>query len=269
MIRFHVKKKKKKKVWNAYYKTVHRLSQATTDWISMLSTTDQRSIFSELKMYTETTPDYLLGKKTNSYWRRMLKNVQTHLNEFRGPIIIPGVGKTLHIPLLLSFPSGFTVNNIGDIIAWYGKMVNLPHRQLPWNLTGFEEDFIIQSPELKDFQCALKQASRANTFPGNQPHKNHFVFKGHNIFFESQQLLILYDYEFHKRPLVYKQVHPNCRKKLNMDDPILYEIETIVQEGGNNRYQRVLSNGAFVECTPEGKIIFYKKVEKLGKENNN
>ena len=134
MIRFHVKKKKKKKVWNAYYKTVHRLSQATTDWISMLSTTDQRSIFSELKMYTETTPDYLLGKKTNSYWRRMLKNVQTHLNEFRGPIIIPGVGKTLHIPLLLSFPSGFTVNNIGEGKTYFHRALYSVHTAVPWTL---------------------------------------------------------------------------------------------------------------------------------------
>ena len=37
-----------------------------------------------------------------------------------------------------------------------------------------------------------------------------------------------------------------------------YEIETIIQEGGKNRYERVLSNGARVECQSNGDIISYK-----------
>jgi hypothetical protein len=318
-------KKNRKKTWDTYYRTA-RVDSATT-WISELAITDQKTIFNHMEVYTTDNQDSLLQARTDNYWGRRLKKVQKHFNNIQEPF--RGVQGTIYIiPLLLSFPNGFTEDNIADIMQWYRQMVvHTAPRDLPWNLPNFVEQFKIKLPELAEFEEALRKVSKKKSYPG-QHHKNHFVFKGYNIFFESQQLLMLYDYQIHIQPTVYKAVHSNCRRKLNMVFPeqfrtaiaegvrditkgelrelnmsekerlladlrkrddcpegwknidpekqtnILHslddhvyeitrivqedEIETIIQEGGKNRYERVLSNGARVECQSNGDIIAYK-----------
>lgn len=259
-------KKPGKKIWDTYYhyyrdkhvdyyRDTHIDSQKATVWISELAITDQRTIFDQMGDYTRENQDRLLQARTDKYWGREFKRVQKHFNKIQEPFFYGQ--KSYDIPLLLSFPDGFTEYQIADIMQWYRQMVTSNREcEFPWNLPDFEENFTIKLPELAEFQEALKKASRDHA--DIQHHVNHFVFKGHNIFLESQMLLILYDSEIHMRPTVYKEVHPKSRRKLNMDDPIIYEITTIVEKDGKNRYQRQLSNGALVECTrTTGDIISY------------
>tara|TARA_B110000858_G_C17718631_1_gene434156 strand:- start:240 stop:1049 length:810 start_codon:yes stop_codon:yes gene_type:complete len=247
-------KKNRKKTWDSYYRTTRGDPEEATVWISELAITDQRAIFNHMGEYTTDNQDDLILPKSDKKWGKNLTKVQTFFNVIQDPYIC--VQKQYQIPLLLSFSNGFTEGNIADIMQWYRQMVHTASGDLPWNLPNFVETFTLGEwiNNLPEFNVAWKKATIYNANNPNQV--THFVFKGYNIFIESQLLLILYDIELHDTPVLWQPFVENS-SETKSDSPC-YEIETIVQEGGKNRYERVLSNGARVECQSNGDIISYK-----------